>query len=297
MVEGLQVRGVAGLVGTGPDIHENVLRMRLTAMFLSWIYRILARRKKPKGPGLKSDDPDIRDRPFAELWEQAPVPAKAYVGHKLPVVADQGSMGTCVPCALVAATSSLLYDSNNEFGKDETSLYEPFSRLFLYYEGRRLEGDTDVDSGMSVRNGLKALRNHGVCPEGAWPYLERRWAWKPDRRAYELAKYRKIRGYWRLRSLGEVRACLSSGHPVVAGLTLYGSSWKSAEDVGTMGLPELSEGPIGGHAVLIVGYDDSKGTVTCRNSMGMDWGKVGHFEMEYACFETEGIVRDMWTAR
>jgi len=186
----------------------------------------------------------------------------------------------------------------HEFAIPSTSTSDPktFSRLFLYYEGRRLEDKTDDDTGMRLRSGLRALRNKGVCLEPSWPYKTTRYAWKPKKAAYEEANKFRIKKYWRLKSMTDIKHSLDDGYPVAMGLMLYRDSWEEAGKSGVLAGPQ-DDRPLGGHCVLVVGYDDVKATLLCRNSMGAEWGDGGHFRMSEDVFYKRGLVSDLWTIR
>ncbi len=53
---------------------------------------------------------------------------------------------------------------------------------------------------------------------------------------------------------------------------------------------------IGGHAVLCVGYDDSKLLFICRNSWGTDEGEDGYYYMPYS-YVTGNLASDFWVIR
>ena len=40
-------------------------------------------------------------------------------------------------------------------------------------------------------------------------------------------------------------------------------------------------GKRGGHAVLLIGWDDTKGAYLCKNSWGTNWGASGWFRIGY----------------
>jgi hypothetical protein len=84
-------------------------------------------------------------------------------------------------------------------------------------------------------------------------------------------------------SLTEMMGCLASGFPFIFGFTVY-ESFESNE-VGRSGvvpMPNPYERVLGGHDVLIFGYDQEHGVFHFRNSWG-DWGDQGGgtFPMPY----------------
>ena len=51
---------------------------------------------------------------------------------------------------------------------------------------------------------------------------------------------------------------------------------------------------LGGHAMLLVGYDDGDGTFIVRNSWGADWGDRGYCRMSYETFQTSLAANTTW---
>ena len=62
-------------------------------------------------------------------------------------------------------------------------------------------------------------------------------------------------------------------------------------------MPKPQEKVLGGHAVMAVGYDDSKQAVLVRNSWGTDWGIRGYFYMPYGYITNANLCDDFWTIR
>ena len=54
---------------------------------------------------------------------------------------------------------------------------------------------------------------------------------------------------------------------------------------------------IGGHAVLIAGYDDATSRFLVRNSWGENWGNNGYFTMPYAYVTNNQYCDDFWIVR
>ena len=59
-------------------------------------------------------------------------------------------------------------------------------------------------------------------------------------------------------------------------------------------MPKPSEKVVGGHAVMAVGYDDSKSVVIVRNSWAASWGDKGYFYMPYAYVTSNNLCDDFW---
>ena len=82
------------------------------------------------------------------------------------------------------------------------------------------------------------------------------------------------------------------------GFSVYESFESQAvADTGTVPMPAPGEALLGGHAVLIVGYNDATHRFRVRNSWGPDWGDGGYFTMPYAYVTDPNLASDFWTVR
>ena len=54
------------------------------------------------------------------------------------------------------------------------------------------------------------------------------------------------------------------------------------------------EKTVGGHAVVAVGYDDSKQDFIVRNSWGPSWGIGGYCMMPYKYLTDTNLADDFW---
>jgi C1A family cysteine protease len=209
-------------------------------------------------------------------------------GH-LPPVYDQGQLGSCTANALAAAVDFELH-------RQGLPWMTP-SRLFIYYSERRIERTVYTDAGAQIRDGIKVVARQGVCPEQHWPYVVARFAEEPPLACYQEATRYEAVQYARVgQTLGELRAVLAAGTPVVCGISVY-PALESDEvaATGVVPMPAADEAPLGGHAILVVGYDDTTQRFTVRNSWGADWGDRGHFTLPYRYLTDRGLAADFWT--
>lgn len=243
--------------------------------------------------GWKKQRPDSRDFRFTRPTHLMGVllPSVVDMRPECPPVYDQLNLGACTGNAWAGMFSFLLL---KELGK----LFNP-SRLFIYWHERVLEGTVSQDSGAEIRDGAKTLADKGVCAEENWPYDVSKFAVCPPTEAFGEAYHRKLLKYEAINNtdLTEMKLCLASGYPIVAGFAVFQSFESDAvAKTGVVPMPGANEQPIGGHAVLIVGYDDIRGVFIVRNSWGADWGDKGYFTVPYAYFTDSNLASDFWTA-
>jgi C1A family cysteine protease len=92
-----------------------------------------------------------------------------------------------------------------------------------------------------------------------------------------------------------MKGCLASGFPIVGGFSVY-SSFESDQvaKTGIVPMPAKNESQLGGHCVLIVGYDDAKQWFIIRNSWSDTWGAQGYCYMPYAYWTNPSLASDFW---
>jgi C1A family cysteine protease len=242
--------------------------------------------------GWVRDLPDARDHIYsAPRPTAAALPPSVDLTSGFGGVYDQGQLGSCTGNALAGAFEF-------DLRKQKLPDFVP-SRLFIYYNERRIEGTIHSDSGAQIRDGVKTLVRQGVCPEPEWPYDIEKFADKPPKACYTDGLTHQATSYERVpQTLEELKGCLAEGYPFVFGFTVY-QSFESPEvaKTGVVPMPSSKESVLGGHAVVAVGYDDASERFRVRNSWGTGWGQDGYFTMPYAYLTDTGLAADFWTLR
>lgn len=189
------------------------------------------------------------------------------------------------------------------------------SALFVYFEARRKIGETNVDNGAYIRDGVAVLSELGAPRDDLWPDQQENLFLDPFQKADIDASKRRIYRYYRVEETSEKLACLASGHPFVIGATVF-PSWETdqAEQTGWIPMPGQSEPMIGGHAFVAyrreanfpqtqwgqklaaLGIAVSQAAYRCRNSWG-DWGDEGDFWIPAEYIENLWLADDAWTVR
>lgn len=227
------------------------------------------------------DMPDIRDRiylPNLRRLRRAILPSIASTF----TVRNQGDDLSCTGYALAHIVDLLraLDDANEP--------PPPVSARMLYEMAKRNdEWEGSAYQGSSVRGAIKGFFRNGVCLEKTAPDDHAaRTDWTLTYEMAKEARQTRLGAYLRLQpDISDYHAALNEvGFIYVSAQTHEG--WKSPADgkIATVGAP------LGGHAFVIVGYDEEGFWIL--NSWGPDWGKRGLAHWLYEDWAAN--VMDAW---
>lgn len=262
---------------------------------------------------------DPRDYIYSRVT--TPIPARLNFVSYVKSVENQGILNACTSNSLVGACE-LILNANGQF--------ENLSRIFNYYESRNhssLIGDT----GAYLRTAIIALKKKGLPTESKWPYAIENLDVAPPTEVYADASTRLLERYERIDSgityiysesetdtgsglisasgfsiigtqgyILDIKSALSEGFIVVIGLSIneifrsisgnfisqYNNSWTGISNANPS---------IGGHAVYLVGYDDTYSSFIFANSWGQDWGFNGFGLLPYNSMTS--CVQEAWVLK
>ena len=260
-----------------PGLHRNPLVQKITKPLITI----------PKYHWTR-DKVDKRDY----LYAPTVVKLSTYVDLRpyCSPIEDQGRLGSCTGNAIAGAIE-LLMKRNNKFAD--------ISRLFIYYYERLLENTVNYDSGAYIRDGIKACYTYGIATENLWPYDISKFRNRPSIDAVNDASKRKVKLYERVTDFNGVINAIDNGYPVTIGFDVYSSfDSPTVARTGIMPYPNIKkEKLLGGHAVLIVGYNKNNDTFIVRNSWGKYWGDNGYFYMPFQVIKNNTMSGDFWVIK
>jgi C1A family cysteine protease len=221
-------------------------------------------------------------------------------------VENQGNIGSCTAHAGVGIVE---YYEKRAFNKHIDA-----SRLFLYKTTRNLMQITG-DAGGWLRCTMGALVLCGVPTEKYWPYNVDDFDEEPGAFVYSVADHYETLKYFchdpqgaRIPYpdvLASVKKYLEAGIPSMFGFWGFPSNDKS-DTKGGIPYPDEGEKADWGHAIVAVGYDDSKkiknltnnklttGALLFRNSWGSAWGDKGYGWLPYD-YVLNNLALDFWS--
>jgi C1A family cysteine protease len=224
-------------------------------------------------------------------------PERVDLREWFPPVVDQGNAPICT-AATVAGIAAYLAKREHDASADP-------SILFNYRVSRTLSGQPDRQ-GSLLRYAMSAWALCGTLEERYWPFDLKAIDADPSPFCYSVAhNYRSV-SYFRIdhtaprdEYLSLLKRALARGLPVTLGIHLYPSLVQSFAS-GVLPVPASTEQSLGGHAVLLVGYDDAMagaeppGALLIRNSWGQEWGDAGYGWLPYGWI-LGGHAKDSWS--
>jgi len=217
------------------------------------------------------------------------LPASFDLSSQMPQVGDQGSQNSCVGWAVGYYLKS--FQEHNEhqlpygINADYTHRYSP---AFIY----NIAKIDSCQSGATLFDALKLLKTTGTPPWEDMPYHQNDCTTTPSKVAIEKAMCGKISNFKRFNTqsvyfLSNLKYFLSRSYPIVVAIELYDDFIYPQKYNNEYFFKELNakESPTSlSHALLVVGYDESRNAFKIINSWGVHWGNEGYLWIDYEVF-------------
>ena len=211
----------------------------------------------PSGP--QAPEPLVKFLPQAVDWRNEG-------GNFVTTPKEQGKCGSCWSFAMTGALESYVLRKRQEPGTD----LDLSEQVYV-----------SCSSVGSCKGGVLFplfLVREGLPAESAYPYAAANGSCASAAPGWEKNTY-KISGWGMVwPSLSKIKAALAHYGPLPTSMQVYEDFMHYKSGVYT----HVGGKRVGGHAVLLVGYNDQEEYFIVKNSWGTDWGEDGFFRIDYS---------------
>jgi C1A family cysteine protease len=282
---------------------KNLKHICLIMLFAALVLTVSCKKDKDENPSATqyslgwngTDDPSKVPSSTNFGFGSGNVPASYSIVDRFPPIGDQGQYGTCVAWAVAYNAKTTVNGISKGYGaSDLASPSKQFSPRDLF---------TAIDDankgancgGTNFNFALDMVQTRGVATMATAPYTTNLGtcsqstldpSWTQEAASYKFKWWRKIEA-----SAQAIKENISQNVPVVFGAKLADNFMShNTDDVITSATSYDNVGQHAYHAMIIAGYDDSKGpngAYRCVNSWGTSWGGNGYFWVDYNFFFNE----------
>ncbi len=212
------------------------------------------------------------------------LPPRLDLSSRMPPPGDQGSQGSCVAWAVGYGARSYYLGLQGADLHNKAQLPSP---AYIYNQIRPSFAQ-DCTTGSLISDALTLLKKQGVASFSEFSYNPQFCNRKPDDTIKAAARRNAISDWKVIRAgdLNGVKNEIYKGNPVIFGMQIDEAFMSHFGDK-TYVNRSNSLG-LGGHAILIVGYDDMRNAFKIFNSWGHGWGKGGMAWVDYETIRKHG---------
>ena len=226
-------------------------------------------------------------RQSPEDGSKADLPAQIDLTPYCPEVRHQGYIYSCVGWATGYGAMSIQRAVMNKCTDKTVITRNAHSALFLYNQIKK----EDCNKGSRISEALQFLTEKGDCLARQFDFDVNNCAQQPDSAVARQASRYAIQDFITLFGVQEtadvkvlrVKRVLARNKPVVVGMNVLRNFYDLKNAV--YWHPDIGNTtPAGGHAMVVVGYDDRKEAFRLMNSWGKNWGDGGYIWVKYSDF-------------
>lgn len=188
-------------------------------------------------------------------------------------IRNQGGCGSCVAFAVAALVEMMI----KKYVYDDPSAIIDASEAQMFFCSNRQCNVGDPNFGWWIPSALDYLKANGVSDENCFPYSAHNQPcntcadWKNRIGHTKIPSWKSVTNISEMKSLLSTYGCLAADFLVYQDFMAY---------VGGVYEYDGTSAFLGGHAILVVGYNDTDGCWICKNSWG-NWGDNGYFRVGY----------------
>ena len=228
---------------------------------------------------------NVPEAELAKIDTEIDYPPTFDISAFLPQVGSQGAQGSCVAWATGYYLKSF-HENYEDFVINELAPINEMSPSFIYNQIKA----SDCDNGSVIQRALDTITSAGIPDLSVMPYNQNDCDTQPTELQKTLATPNKIESYAYLDPdmvYEQTKAFLLNDQPVVIAISIDRSYFGARDENGIYIYRKFKEAS-GGHAMLVVGYDDEMNAFKVVNSWGKEWGNDGFVWIDYKAFKEAG---------
>lgn len=235
------------------------------------------------GLGWSKDPPDHRDLLWEQIASSRMLPTRYVWGAAGPVL-NQGQTPQCV-----AYSTASMKAVEEWVEQHKPGTYGPWYGFATgtFYQWCKQNDGAPNQAGTSIRVAMTLLKNYGYpanairgrVSDAPSPISERRYP---------------ISSYVRLMTIHDLKQAIFAIGPCCFGMDVDEGIYYPRRAANGVFLPPPNGRPVGGHAMVATGFDETRQAFRIKNSWSSLWGDKGFAWMPYTWFERYDY--DAWKA-
>lgn len=205
-----------------------------------------------------------------------------------PYPQSQGETGACVGWATGYGALTTAIAASRRITDRQKITDNAFSAMFIYNQIKV----GDCKAGAKISDALEFLLKHGDCRSRIFDDSTTSCSKVPSDEDKTNARKFKIKDYYTLFKLDDspkvkkfkIKKSLSEGNPIVVGMNIL-KNFITLNKEDKYWKPSAGDATnAGGHAMVVVGYNDGRQAFEVMNSWGKNWGNEGFMWIKYKDF-------------